>query len=161
MKTVNWNPKEGCAFQGDIAIVAVPTNITISQVNEIEPVNGRLIIQEGEQSGHHHAIERQFRPMREVGDPTLYVRDTRLAKAFGGKGKAGTARLYHDEKAINALLKYGILTRTDLAIGFLIVEGGSVVIRHEEHNGICLPPGNYYVGRQVESAGAEERIVRD
>jgi AmpD protein len=28
-------------------------------------------------------------------------------------------------------------------------------------HGISLPPGHYLIGRQVESAGAEERVVAD
>ena len=64
-------------------------------------------------------------------------------------------------RQMEAMRGKGILTRGDLAIGCLVVEGVSVVVTHEEHDGIRLPPGNYYVGRQVESAGAEERVVAD
>ena len=163
-KIVKWNPKDGPAFQGDIAIVAIPASIAVEPLNEIMPIDNRLIIQEGEQSGHHHAINlvrsRQFRQDRVIGDPVLQVRDTRLKKAFGGKARP-TAHLYRDTKAIEAMRACGILTRTDLAIGCLVIEGGSVVISHEEHDGIRVPPGSYYLGRQVESAGAEERIVTD
>lgn len=164
MQIRNFDPKSGQAFQGDVAIVPMPAAITIVRRDEIVPVDGRLIIQEGEASGHHHAINlprrHHFRPEVAAADPVLHVRDTKLRRAFGGKS-AGIAHLYRDPAAVEALRHAGILTRTDLAIGCLVVEGGPVVIGHEEHNGIRVPPGNYYLGRQVESAGAEERVVVD
>ena len=47
--------------------------------------------------------------------------------------------------------------------GLLVAEtpGAPVELRHEEHDGIRIPVGNYLIGRQVESAGAEERVVAD
>lgn len=164
MTTRNYDPAAGQAFQGDIAFVPIPTGVAIDTADEIVPVEGRLIIQEGEQSGHHHAIamprQRQFRQQPAVADPVLHVRDTRLRKAFGG-ARVGVARMFRDVRCVEELRRRGILTRTDLAIGCLVVAGGSVTVVHEEHDGIRLPPGNYYVGRQVESAGAEERVVVD
>lgn len=169
MGIVNWNPSDGQSFQGDIAIVPIPASIAIAQVDELAPIDGRLIIQEGEASGHHHAIAlprvRNFRAeVLAVGDPSVSTRSPRLRKAFGGgakKATAGTARLFRDMRAVEALRSAGILTRTDLAIGCLVVEGGDFVLGHEEHDGIRLPIGNYYLGRQIESAGAEERVVAD
>ena len=165
----DYNPSTGDFPQGDICIFPIPKNIKLSaSAIEIAPVNGRLIIQEGELTGHHHAIAlprtRNFRPATQpVGDPTVATRSLRLRKAFGGKKSAdvGTARLYRDPAAIAALAACGELTRTDLAIGILVVEGGPVMLAHEEHDGIRIPPGSYYVGGQVESAGAEERRVAD
>lgn len=166
MKIREFDPAAGQAFQGDIAIVPMPSDIEIATTDEIKPTAGRLIIQEGEVSGHHHAIDlprvRQFRAdTRQLGDPSVATRDPKLRKALGGKRTIGQARLYRDPKAVDALRDAGILTRTDLAIGCLVVEGDSVVVSHEEHDGIRLPTGKYYVGRQVESAGAEERVVAD
>lgn len=165
MKIRDWNPADGCAFQGDIAIVPIPTDIPIATTDEIAPIGGRLIIQEGEASGHHHAVElprsRRFRAATPCVNPDLQIRDTRLRRAFGGGAKVGTARLYRDQLAVEVLRKRGILTRVDLAIGCLVVEGDSVVVVHEEHDGLRVPAGRYYVGRQIESAGAEERMVVD
>jgi hypothetical protein len=166
MNIRNFDPAKGQAFQGDIAIIPMPAGVKIATIDEIKPIDGRLIIQEGEASGHHHAIDlprtRNFRPAVEVGDPVLHVRDTRLRRALGGRSNAaGTARLYRDQAAVEALRGAGVITRVDLAIGCLVVEGGPVTIEHEEHDGIRVPPGNYYLGRQVESAGAEERVVLD
>jgi hypothetical protein len=172
MQMRKFNPKEGQAFQGDIAIVPMPASIAIATTDEIKPRDGRLIIQEGEVSGHHHAIAlprvRNFRPeTRQLGDPAVATPDRKLGRLFGGKGNAankqtiGSARLYRDAAAVEALRRAGILTRTDLAIGCLVVEGEPAIVSHEEHDAIALPPGNYYVGRQIESAGAEERVVAD
>lgn len=177
MRTRTYDPKTGDFLQGDIDIFPIPESVVLSPAaTEIEPVNGRLIIQEGEATGHHHAIalprSRNFRQSQVIGDPVMKLRDTKLRKALGGKAKTGAARLYRDAAAIGQLRQCGELTRTDLAIGILVVEGGPVVLTHEEHDGIRLPhawkdadgkprTGRYYVGRQIESAGAEERVVLD
>jgi hypothetical protein len=165
-----FDPKQGQAFQGDVSIIPMPADIKISTVEEIQPVDGRLILQEGEVSGHHHAIRldpvqlRNFRPNnRTIGDPVLDARSPVLRKAFGGgrKIKTFTARMYRDSRAVRAMRTKGIITREDLVIGCLVVEGGPAIVSHEEHDAISLPPGNYLIGRQVESAGAEERVVAD
>lgn len=165
MHVRDFDPRSGQAFQGDIAIIPMPPDIKIATTDEILPTNGRLIIQEGEVSGHHHAVDvprdRHFRRRAAVADPVLATRDTRLRKALIGGARVGTARLYRAPVAVEALRRMGILTRTDLAIGCLVVEGGPVTVTHEEHDGIRLPVGNYYLGRQAESAGAEERVVAD
>lgn len=80
-----------------------------------------------------------------------------LAKAKASASR-GTATLYADMPLAQSL-KW--LLRTDLMIGFLKVEGGPVNLKHPEHDTIKLPAGTYYIGRQVESAGAEERQVAD
>jgi hypothetical protein len=69
--------------------------------------------------------------------------------------------MYRDDNAVAQMVRRGILTRADLAIGCLIVDGAPMALTHEEHDGISLPPGQYLIGRQVESAGAEERVVAD
>lgn len=169
-KIRHFNPKEGQAFQGDVAIIPMPADIDISRHDEISPVEGRLILQEGEVSGHHHAINvraRNFQGQLKVsGDPLMATKDPALKRALGGMPKVesasvGTARLYRDAAAVNAMVSRGILTRADLAIGCLIVEGAPMLLAHEEHDTIEIPPGQYVIGRQVESAGAEERVVQD
>lgn len=166
MQIRDFDPHAGQAFQGDIAIVPMPPEIAIARSDEIKPRDGRLIIQEGEISGHHHAIalprQRAFRAnSRQIGDPSVATRDRKLRRAFGGKRAAASAHLFRDQDAIAQMQHAGLLTRTDLVIGCLVVEDGAVVVSHEEHDGIRLPPGNYYIGRQVESAGAEERVVEE
>lgn len=162
-----YNPAEGQAFQGDVSIIPIPAEIAISTIEEISPVKGRLILQEGEISGHHHAVDlrqRNFQGQPAIsGDPLLATRSPKLRKALGGMTKEvpGTARMYRDDRAVAEMVRRKILTRADLAIGCLVIEGGPMSVTHEEHDGISLPPGQYLIGRQVESAGAEERIVAD
>lgn len=166
-KVRRFDPAEGQAFQGDVAIIPMPAGIKVSRHDEISAVEGRLILQEGEVSGHHHAINlraKNFQMQPAVsGDPLLATKDPSLKKALGGMPKAavGIARMYRDGAAIQKMVSLGILTRTDLAIGCLVVEGEPVMLGHEEHDTIEIPPGQYVIGRQVESAGAEERVVRD
>ena len=161
----DYDPSKGQAFQGDVSIIPIPDGITISTVDEIKPVNGRLILQEGEVSGHHHALDlrqKRFQAQpRETGDPLLAIRDPQLKKALGAMPKVATAWMYRDAGAVGEMVRRGILTRADLAIACLVIEGGPMTVTHEEHDGIRLPAGRYLIGRQVESAGAEERIVAD
>jgi hypothetical protein len=172
-RIIDYNPKDGFAFQGDVAIVPVPAAITIATIDEIKPVAGRLILQHGEVTGHHHGISvdpsgraRAFRSQTQaaVSDPFAGASPD-LQAAMKGKRraapKAGIARMYRDAAAAAAMVSSGILARADLCVGFLAVEGGPVVVTHDEHDGIRLPEGRYYIGRQVESVGADERVVQD
>jgi hypothetical protein len=160
MPVRDYDPGQGQAFQGDVAIIPVPDDIAIATNEEIAPVDGRLIIQEGEHSGHHHAIH--------LFDRVAHFRDDGLAHGLAPRARAkrratqrGTAHLYRDAIVAELMVALGLLTREDLAIGCLVVTGGAVVISHEEHDGIRIPPGNYLVGRQVEGTGANERVVID
>lgn len=168
----DFDPAKGQAFQGDVAIVAVPSGIEIAETDEMAPVDGRLILQEGEVTGHHHAIilgMERSKGFRTAAAEMSYTdaiggASPDLRTKLGPKARAprtGTARMFRDTTAANAMVAAKILDRADLCVGFLSVEGGSVVVRHEEHDGIRLPAGKYYVGRQVESVGAEERRVAD
>lgn len=167
MRIHDFDPAKGQAFQGDVSIIPIPHDIAISRVDEVSPVEGRLILQEGEVSGHHHAIDlrqKKFQSLpKTAGDPLLTTRDPKLKKALGGAPRTmnATARMYRDGAAASEMVRRRILTRADLAIGCLVVEGSSMLLSHEEHDAIRIPPGNYLIGRQVESAGAEERIVAD
>lgn len=167
MNIRDYDPSEGCAFQGDVSIVPIPADIAISTHDEIQPIAGRLILQEGEVSGHHHAVDlrqKHFQAQPKIsGDPLITTRDPKLHKALGGlkKEAIGTARMYRDPSVAIAMVRRQILTRTDLAIACLVIEGAPMAVTHEEHDGIRLPPGSYLIGRQIESAGAEERVVAD
>lgn len=166
MKIRDYDPTQGQAFQGDIAIIPIPAGIEISTVQEIAPVKGRLILQEGEVSGHHHAIDlrqKNFRAQPTIaGDPLMATRSPKLRKLLGGAASApATARMYRDDKTVTAMVSKGILTRADLVVALLVIEGGPMSVTHEEHDGIRLPAGRYLISRQVESVGAEERVVVD
>ena len=175
MNIRDYSPAEGMAFQGDVAIIPVPVGIEISTLDEIEPVAGRLILQEGEITGHHHAITLDGGN----GRSSNFRAETRMADvadAFSGaspdlrrrlSGKARTEKkvagvhLYRDQSASQLMVSAGILDRADLCVGFLVVDGNTTVVKHEEHDSLRLPEGRYYIGRQIESAGAEERRVQD
>lgn len=165
MQIRDYDPNQGQAFQGDVSIVPIPDGIAISTIDEIAPVKGRLILQEGEVSGHHHAVrlhQKHFQAQpKTAGDPLLVTRDPALKRLTGGAPLVGHARMYRDAAVANEMVRRGILTRTDLVIACLVIEGAPMTVTHEEHDGICLPVGRYLIGRQVESAGAEERIVAD
>jgi hypothetical protein len=166
MQIRNFDPAQGQAFQGDVSIIPIPADVKIATTDEIKPIDNKLILQEGELTGHHHHIalrQRNFKPARAIGDPVLKVRDTKLSRVFGGGKKASmsTAKLYRDPAVAAEMQRRGLLTRADLAVGCLIVEGDAVTVTHQEHDGIRLLAGNYLIGRQVESAGAEERRVAD
>ncbi|RXF72081.1 hypothetical protein [Hansschlegelia zhihuaiae] len=164
-KIRDFDPSAGQAFQGDVAIVPVPAGIAIARTDEIAPVAGRIILQEGEVTGHHHAIALMERPEGEAATRpsmrTSKVAEGLMADALAGRIAVPTARMYRDRAAADAMVRKGVLTRSDLCVGFLVVEHGPMTVTHEEHDGVRLPVGSYYIGRQVESAGAEERRVAD
>jgi len=39
----DYDPALGQAFQGDVSIIPIPDDIEVSTVDEIQPVDGRLI----------------------------------------------------------------------------------------------------------------------
>lgn len=167
MNIRDYDPADGCAFQGDVSIIPIPDDIKIDTADEIAPRDGRLILQEGEISGHHHAIQlRHFQAQPKIAGDPLLTRDPKLRKAFGGKALGGAkaevpaARLFRDPRVAQEMVARGILTRADLAIGCLVV-ARQIVVTHEEHDGIRLPPRSYLIGGQVESVGAEQRRVAD
>lgn len=158
----DWNPDEGDALQGDVCLFRMPDHIKIDTSDEITPKNGRLILAEGEITGHHHAIWDRNPPtmFREDGAGSgVSEADTTamVAKAT----KTGTAKLYRDPEAVRALVRAGELTTEALAIGILVVERHPVVLRHDEHDAIRIPPGRFYVGGQAEFDAAAMRRVAD
>lgn len=122
-----------------------------------QSVRGTIRLLEGEVTGHHHEIVLDRPEGGEANAEAVTIAAIEIAKARS-KAARGTATLYRDDDLAGSL-KW--LQRRDLIIGFLHVEGGPVVLRHPEHDGIRLPEGAYYIGRQIESAGAAERVVAD
>ena len=163
--THEYNGK-GVARQGDVLIFKLPENIEVAEVNEISPSNGKLVLLEGEMTGHHHAVDvldrPAFRDEPAVPRKTNKTIEDMLANA--ASVSAPVVRMFADSNVPEQLVKANILSRTDLYIGTLTVEGGGdlgILVTHDEHDGIRLKAGKYYIGRQVESAGAEERMVQD
>lgn len=151
------------AYQGDVPIVKLDAKYSSALKRNYEMIerDGRLILAEGELTGHHHHIktETTFSAEQTAG---LIAKSLAKSKAKAAlKQDVTSARMYKDSELVARLVKDGVLLRDDLAIGFLEVTGDSVVVEHQEHDGIRLPTGLYYIGSQVESAGAEERKVAD
>lgn len=165
MKIHDWNPDDGDALQGDVCLFRIPDTIKLDTSDEIAAKDGRLILAEGEVTGHHHAIWGRNPPamFREDGAGAgVSTADTAaMLKTAARKAKSGTAKLYRDAAAIRALMRCGDLTTDALAIGVLVVERHPVVLRHDEHEAIRIPPGRYYVGGQQEWDAAEARRVAD
>lgn len=181
MQVREFDPRQGQGFQGDIFIMPVPEGIVIAPTFEIKPRDGRLIIQEGEVSGHHHAVDVLDRPKAKPVK-ALRAAEKIMADAVAGKIALPAPRMFRDDAAVQNMFRRGFLTRTDLAIGFLVIDAGDQLVVHEEHNairceggdgrtlqpnkkiwpgGYAFQAGRYLFGGQVESAGAEERKVVD
>lgn len=152
----DWNPSDGSPSQGDLRLERLSDD-EAGRLNKTAALKrsetGQLRLLEGEVSGHHHTIVGKY-----TLDGAARLRDDGLAREMEAAALHGSAVLYEDRSLASSL---PWLLRQDLMIGFLHVEGGSVDLQHPEHDTIRIPEGTYYVGRQVESAGAEERVVAD
>jgi hypothetical protein len=170
----DWNPGDGDFAQGDVLIFRLPDGLAPSRSQPIAARDGKLILAEGEATGHHHAI---------WFNPPMF-RDDGLARSLeaGMVGRADHARapatdaayraaaevpqsesatLYRDDIMTENLVLGGYLTTDELVIGYLIVDGDPVMLRHQEHDTVSIPPGNYYIGRQREMNAGEVRRVQD
>lgn len=159
MHILDFDLKHRGAFQGDLAIFKL-SDAEAARLNGRslkEPSRGSIRLLEGEVTGHHHEIVLDREADVEPDAKAITVAALAIAKARSSASR-GAATLFADEALLNSL---PWLVRKDLVIGFLIVSGGPVVLRHPEHDAIRLPTGTYYVGRQIESAGAAERVVSD
>lgn len=160
---IDWNGDGDCC-QGDVLLFRISDSINLDTSDEIAPRDNKLILAEGEVTGHHHAIwfaPTMFRANEGEGGGV----DTAamIAKATKKKAMAatGTAKLYRDTAAIRALVAAGDLTTDRLAIGILVIDGAPMVLRHDEHDAIRIPVGRYYVGGQQEWDAGEARRVAD
>ncbi len=162
MNIHDWNPNDGDALQGDVCLFRIPDSVKLDTSDEIKAANGRLVLAEGEVTGHHHAIWDRNPPtmFREDGAGVSAAEASAMV-AKATKAKTGTAKLYRDPAAIRALVNSGELSTEALAIGILVVERQPVVLSHDEHEAIRIPPGRYYVGGQQEWDAAEARRVQD
>lgn len=138
----------------------------VSRQNLIRTTTHRLLIQEGEITGHHHGIWFMPQPvaLRESGfgsggnDAAADV----LAKAV--RGDLAPARLYADAELVASLR----LDAGSPVVGFLIADE-AVIIRHAtregsptgEHGDIRLPAGGYLVTGKREWTSGDERKVQD
>lgn len=157
---INWDGNGDCC-QGDVLLFRIPDSIQIDTSDEIAPRDNKLILAEGEVTGHHHAI--WFAPtMFRANEGDCGGIDTAAMIADAAKKtRNGTARLYRDARSVDALVWAGELTTNRLAIGILVIEGAPMVLRHDEHDAIRIPVGRYYVGGQQEWDSGEARRVAD
>ena len=130
----------------------------------IRTTSNRLLIQEGEITGHHHGCWFVPRPVHlmETGHGSATgVADAILAKA--ARGELAPARLYQDDDLTKSLK----LDTGAPVIGYLVCDD-DVVIRHasaegvptHEHGDIKLPKGGYLVtGKREWTAGDERRVA--
>ncbi len=167
MRPVFWNPEEGQAFQGDIVLMKLPEEIVVARYRVlVPPTEARVVLQEGELTGHLHRIAN--------GGGLTFFRDDGLARDLPPadavepcasrreeKPRTGRAGLYEDFVALQQMIDSGLLRRGLCSIGFLVVEGGPVVLEHEEHAPILIPAGAYYVGGQQEFDAASVKRVCD
>lgn len=163
-KALIWNPDDGDALQGDVILMRIPDDVPLDLSDEITPQGNRLILAEGEITGHHHAIWLRNPPTMlkdDGGGSGLTESDVAGMLAKATRKTIGTAKLYRDAVAAAALVSRGELEHDRSAIGFLLVDGGAVTLKHDEHDAIRIPPGRYYVGGQQEWDAAEARRVQD
>jgi len=150
------------AYQGDIWLMKLPDSYEVNTENEVKPLNGKLVLQEGEMTGHHHHIDVLDRPSPVTsGNWWDEFEDESLRDIFGKKRPAFSAKMYNGTSIASRLVDEQILLRPDLVVGLLVVEGGPAKVQHQEHSFIGLMPGKYVVGRQIESVAGEERRVAD
>jgi hypothetical protein len=88
-------------------------------------------------------------------------RDDGLARAADVQRQSAPAALYRDSDLARSLVEHGFLTESSLCVGFLVVEEAPVLLRHQEHDAVRIPPGLYYVGSQREFHAGEARRVGD
>ena len=149
-------------FQGDIGFIplsAFDSKLKINRTTPIRTTEKRLLIQEGEITGHHHGI--WFVPQ-----PTMY-HDGALARSMEVAQPAKTAAtLYADPELLAKLEKTGFIEQGAPVIGFLAADE-AVTIRHAseegkatgEHDPIKLTKGEYLViGKREWSAGDQRRV---
>lgn len=158
-RIIDYPEDAGGAFcQGDVIIWRLPADIEVNRSQKIAERDGRIIISEGETIGHFHAIELMG------GSAVHRFRDDAMAHSLEqshAASKTGTATLFIDAAVTRELARRKILIRTNQCIGYLVVEGGPVVLSHPEHDGARLPAGAYYVGFQSESVAGGMRRVQD
>jgi len=148
-------------FQGDIGFVPLKafgkSAADVKRDKPLRTTDKRLLIQEGEITGHHHGV--WFVPQ------PVYLRDDALARSYADQSETIiTARLFDDPSMTQTLG----LDRGAPVLGYLVAET-DVVIRHAseagtptgEHDDLALPSGAYLVVGKREWTAGDERRVQD
>jgi hypothetical protein len=154
--------------QGDINFTPLEafdkSSADVSRTKKLRSTANRVLIQEGEITGHHHGIWAQVAMFRDDG----LARD-----AADASPAIVTAQLFEDEALSRSLGLDGLAP----VIGFLIAES-DIVIRHAsaegrptgEHGDIAFsampaecvsPSGGYLITGKREWTAGDERRVQD
>lgn len=138
----------------------------VSRITQLRSHKNRLLIQEGEITGHHHGIWFMPQPVMLRDDGRGHADAGQIASEVlerAVSGQLATARLYQDEALSQAI---GLDARSPI-VGYLICDE-EVTIRHAseagaptgEHADIKLTAGGYLVtGKREWSAGDEKRVA--
>lgn len=150
-----YNPEYGQAYQGDVMVMPLPDGYAIGEdATKIQPASdGAIVLGEGEITGHRHAFYPQ--------EPVRFAPDAQ--RGDGDVISVGVATLWRDDRLLHRMLRDHLLQGGANALhrGFLRVDGAAVALKHEEHDTIMIPPGEYYVGGAREMDSAEVRRVAD
>lgn len=143
----------------------------VSTATLLRPHKRRLLIQEGEITGHHHGVWFDDDLMDIPKTETESLEDLSGAKGIVDDlmakltaGELAPARLYQDAALVVALR----LDAGAPVVGFLVADE-PVTIRHAtesgsptgEHSPIKLPKGGYLVTGKREWLAGDERRVQD
>jgi hypothetical protein len=148
-------------YQGDVWVMRLPDDMKITHEAEKAYPQGKLIIQEGEMTGHHHYVDTIEKDASVDDDIDFSVLDSPSLKKMFEKRATPTAKFYTASKLAEELVQSQVLLRADLVIGLLEIENGPMNLYHQEHGSVTLAPGKYVTGRQIESVAGEERRVAD
>lgn len=143
-KITHTIPKPAMVRQGDVLVVPVSRPVDESDIGTTlkDTDERRVVLAHGEVTGHAHALYFDEVPMKQ---------------------RTKALRLYDLKNAD----KYAPIT--DTAEGRMVAASARLLrlattafLRHEEHDGVALPKGDYVVLKQVEFDDAEElRRVAD
>lgn len=151
------------AYQGDIGFVPLEhlgkTAADVKRDKRMRMHDTRLLIQEGELTGHHHGVWFMPQPVRLRDDAVAYS----LAEA---SPVIVTAQLFQDDGLTAELIRSGKLQEGAPVIGYLIADA-DVTIKHAnadgkptgEHGDISRKSGGYVVlGKREWTAGDAQRV---
>lgn len=158
-----WDGKN-IACQGDINLISISEiglkSEDISRQNPIDFVKGRVMVGEGEVTGHSHAFFPQ----------PIFFRDDGMARELAQNHQIpeeenkAEIKFFQDDKAI---LKSRFSMGAQV-VGFVELIGGPATLRHAnedgthalEHADIVVPEGIYVVfGKREWDAGKERRVI--
>lgn len=151
------------AYQGDIGFVPLEhlgkTVADVKRDMRIRAHDSRLLIQEGELTGHHHGVWFMPRP--------VYLRDDGMAASLAEQSTINvTAQLFEDHALTADLIRTGKLQDGAPVIGYLVADA-DITIQHAsadgkptgEHGDVKRESGGYVVlGKREWTAGDQRRV---